>query len=63
MAEQKADEAIKFESQSLNLICIDSSKHSYRALECKMFLASYTLIQIDNKISDCLWLANYKNNY
>ena len=35
MAEEKADEAVQFESPSLNLICIDSSKHSQRALECK----------------------------
>lgn len=36
MTEQQKsnDGTIQFESQSLNLICIDSSKHSQRALEC-----------------------------
>lgn len=38
MSEQeKSDDgaAIQFESSPLNLICIDPSKHSQRALECK----------------------------
>lgn len=34
--QQKSDDgAVQFESPSLNLICVDSSKHSQRALECE----------------------------